>query len=130
MIYFLIYLFIEIYVSVKIASAIGPFWTFVEIVGTAVYGIWLLRNMHIQMAATMQALMNGEISVEEFESMNLYTVIGAILLIIPGFFTDILGILLQFGVFSKFIAKKIFKLKNRPKKMEEDDVIDVEIIER
>ncbi|MRI58515.1 MAG: exclusion protein FxsA [Epsilonproteobacteria bacterium] len=129
MIYFLIYLFVEIYVSVKIASAIGPFWTFVEIVGTAVYGMWLLQNMHIQMAATMQALMNGHISVEEFERMNLYVVIGAILLIIPGFFTDILGILLQFGVLSKFIAKKIFRLKNRPT-MEDEDVIDVEIIER
>ena len=127
MIYFLIYLFVEIYVSVKIASAIGPFWTFVEVIGTAIYGVWIISNMHLQMSATMQALARGEISVEEFESMNLYTLIGAILLIIPGFFTDILGILLQFGVFSKFIARKIFKLK--PKKMEDDDVIDVEIIE-
>ena len=127
MIYFLLYLFIEIYVSVKIASAIGPLWTFLEVVGTAIYGVWIISNMHIQMSATMQALANGEISIEEFESMNLYVLIGAILLIIPGFFTDILGLLLQFGVFSKFIARKIFKLK--PKRMEDDDVIDVEIIE-
>ncbi len=127
MIYFLIYLFIEIYVSVKIASAIGPFWTFLEVIVTAIYGVWIISNMHIQMAATMQALVRGEISIEEFESMNLYVLIGAILLIIPGFFTDILGILLQFGVFSKFIARKIFKLK--PRETEEDDVIDVEIIE-
>lgn len=85
--------------------------------------------MHIQMMATMQALANGEISVEEFESMNLYILLGAILLIIPGFFTDILGILLQFGVFSRFIARKIFKLKSK-RDMEDSDVIDVEIIER
>ncbi len=129
MIYFLLYLFIEIYVSVQIASAIGPFWTFVEVVATAAYGVWVISNMHIQMMSTMQALANGEISIEEFESMNLYTLIGAILLIIPGFFTDILGILLQFGVFSKFIARKVFKLKPKQKRGE-DDVIDVEIIER
>ncbi len=128
MLYFILYLFIETFVSVEIASLIGPFWTFVEIVATAIYGIWILQNMHLQLAATMQALANGEISVEEFESMNLYTVIGAILLIVPGFFTDILGFLLQFGVFSKFIAKKIFKLKS--KRREDEDVIDVEIIER
>jgi len=127
--YFLLYLFIETFVSVKIASLIGPFWTFVEIIASAVYGVWVMRNLHIQMMATMQALANGEITIEEFESMNLYTLLGAILLIIPGFFTDILGILLQFGVFSKFVAKKIFKLKSR-RDMEEDDVIDVEIIER
>ncbi len=128
MIYFLLYLFIEIYVSVKISSAIGPLWTFVEIVVSALYGMWLLQNMHIQVAATMQALQRGELSVEEFERMNLYTLVGAILLIVPGFFTDILGILLQFGVLSSFVAKKIFGLKN--KRTEDDDVIDVEIIER
>ncbi len=128
MLYFILYLFIETFVSVKIASAIGPFWTFVEIIATALYGMWILKNMHLQLAVTMQALANGEISMEEFESMNLYTAIGAILLIIPGFFTDILGLLLQFGVFSKFIAKKIFKLKSKPR--EDDNVIDVEIIER
>ena len=129
MIYFILYLFIEIYVSVKIASVIGPFWTFIEVVATAAYGVWTISNMHIQMMSTMQALVRGEISIEEFESMNLYTLIGAFLLIIPGFFTDILGVLLQFGVLSKFIARKIFKLK--PKNVREDeDVIDVEIIER
>ncbi|BCD60262.1 MULTISPECIES: FxsA family protein [unclassified Nitratiruptor] len=127
MIYFVLYLFIETVVSVSIASRIGPIWTFIEIVATAAYGVWLLKNIHIQLFTTMQALANGEITQEEFEQMNLSMVLGAILLIIPGFFTDILGILLQFGVFSKFLAKKIFKLKA---KEERDDVIDVEIIER
>ncbi len=129
MLYFLLYLFIETFVSVQIASAIGPLWTFLEIIASALYGMWIIKNMHIQMMATMQALANGEISVEEFESMNLYTLVGAILLIIPGFFTDILGILLQFGVFSRFIARKIFKLKSK-RASEDKDVIDVEIIER
>ena len=129
MLYFLLYLFIETFVSVQIASAIGPIWTFVEIIASALYGMWIIKNMHIQMMATMQALANGEISVEEFESMNLYTLVGAVLLIIPGFFTDILGILLQFGVFSRFIARKIFKLKSK-RASEDEDVIDVEIIER
>ena len=128
MLYFLLYLFIETFVSVQIASAIGPFWTFIEIIASAVYGVWIIKNMHIQILATMQSLANGEISIEEFENMNLATVVGALLLIIPGFFTDILGILLQFGVFSTFIAKKILKLKS--KKREDEDVIDVEIIER
>ena len=128
MLYFLLYLFIETFVSVQIASLIGPVWTFIEIIASAAYGIWIIKNMHIQMMATMQSLASGEITVEEFESMNLATLIGAILLIIPGFFTDILGILLQFGVFSTFIAKKILKL--RSKKREDENVIDVEIIER
>jgi UPF0716 family protein affecting phage T7 exclusion len=129
MVYFLIYLFIEIYVSVKIAGAIGPFWTFVEILATAAYGMWIIKNLHFQLSATMQMLATAKISLEEFESMNLYMLIGAILLIIPGFFTDILGILLQFGVFSKFIGKNIFKLKRKKRYKGDEDVIDVEIIE-
>ena len=127
MIYLLLYLFIETVVSVAIASRIGPIWTFVEIVASAAYGIWVLKNFHLQLFTTMQALAQGEISYEDFEQMNLATVLGALLLIIPGFFTDIVGILLQFGVVSKFVAKKILKLKS--KQREEDDVIDVEIIE-
>ena len=129
MIYFLIYLFLEVYVSVEIASLLGPFWTFVEIVATAVYGIWVLKNMHIQLLSTMQSMAQGEITLEEFEAMNLYTVVGAILLIIPGFLSDIIGILLQFGVLSKFLATKIFRLK-KERRFDEEDIIDVEIIER
>ncbi len=127
MLYFLIYLFIEVFVSVKIASLLGPFWTFVEIVGSAIYGLWSLNKTPIRLNSTMQAVLNGDISYEEFEKMHLYSILGAILLIIPGFFTDILGVLLQFGVFSKFIGRRILKLKRRE---EDSDVIDVEIIER
>ncbi|MRJ03177.1 MAG: FxsA family protein [Epsilonproteobacteria bacterium] len=132
MLYLLLYLFVEIYISVQIASLIGPFWTFVEIVATAAYGFWIISNMHIQLTATMGALRSGEISLEEFEAMNLYSLVGALLLILPGFFTDFLGILLQFGVLSRFLAKRVLGLRSRRRKksMEENDVIDVEIIER
>ncbi|MRI83090.1 MAG: hypothetical protein C6I00_01590 [Nitratiruptor sp.] len=129
MIYLLLYLFVEIYVSVKIASAIGPVWTFVEVVVTALYGLWILHNLHIQLGATMRALAHGEIGLEEFEEMNLAMVLGAILLIIPGFLTDIVGLLLQLKVLGKFAAKRIFKMRSS-KRREESDVIDVEIIER
>ena len=127
MIYLLLYLFIETFVSVVIASQIGPIWTFLEIVASAAYGIWILKNIHLQLFTTMQALAQGEITYEDFEQMNIATMLGAILLIVPGFFTDMVGLLLQFGVLSKFIAQKILKLKS--KKRENEDVIDVEIIE-
>ncbi|HIE35326.1 MAG TPA: FxsA family protein [Campylobacterales bacterium] len=131
MIYFLLYLFIETFVSVEIASAIGPFWTFIEIILSAIVGVYLFINFQYRSNEYLMALARREISFEEFESLSLYTLLGAILLIIPGFFTDILGILLQFNAFAKFFAKKILNLKNRPPKNKgDDDVIDVEIIER
>lgn len=128
MIYFLLYLFIETFVSVEIASAIGPIWTFVEIIVTAVIGIYILVNFQYRANEYLFALAKREISLDEFESLSLYSLLGAVLLIIPGFFTDILGILLQFNAFALFFAKKILHLKKKDKKGD-DDVIDVEIIE-
>ncbi|WP_200762183.1 FxsA family protein [Nitrosophilus alvini] len=131
MIYFLLYLFIEVFVSVNIASVIGPIWTFVEIIASAMLGFFILARFQYKSSEYLMALARKEITIEEFESLNLYTLLGAFLLIIPGFFTDIIGILLQFGVFAKFFASKILHLRKKPPKDEGDDnVIDVEIIER
>ena len=62
--------------------------------------------------------------------MSLFTLLGAILLIIPGFFSDILGILLQFNSIGIFFAKKILGLKeNKNRKRSDDEAIDAEIID-
>ncbi len=139
MIYFLIYLFIEIFVSVEISAAIGPFWTFMEVIASALAGLLLLTNFRYTFSENMRAMMAGEITPESFQKQNLAALVGAILLIIPGFFTDIVGLLLQFGIFSGFIARRLFS-KGRPEgksgldtkdkfKEGECDVIDVEIID-
>ncbi len=44
MIYFLIYLFFEVIVSVNIASAIGSLATFFEIIGSALLGFIILNE--------------------------------------------------------------------------------------
>ena len=130
MIYFLIYLFLEVVVSVNIASKIGGVATFIELILSAMSGIILLSNSRFTVFESMRSLANGEITMEEFQKLNLFSILGAILLIIPGFFSDILGLLLQFSFFGTLFAKKILHLK-RKKGMqnEESDVIDVEIIE-
>lgn len=122
----LIYLFFEIYVSVEIASSIGPIWTFVEVVASAFVGFIILANFRFRAVGYMRALAAGEIFLEEFQSLNLYSLIGAILLIVPGFLSDILGILLQFGTISMVIARRFLKRKQN----QSSEVIDVEIIER
>jgi len=61
--------------------------------------------------------------------LNLFSMLGAILLILPGFFSDILGILLQFSFFGTLFAKKILHLKSKKRDFKNSDVIDVEIIE-
>lgn len=131
MIYFLIYFFLEVVITVDIASQIGGLATFFEIIGTALVGLFLLTNFRYTLAQSMGALMAGTITVEEFQKMNLMSLLGAFLLIVPGFFSDIIGVLLQFGFFGTFIAKKILHLKEKKRKQEGEyeDAIDVEIID-
>ncbi len=97
--------------------------------------MFLLRNTQFRVFDSMRALAEGEITMEEFQRLNLFSIIGAFLLIIPGFFSDILGVLFQFSSFGTLFAKKILHLKNRKNRQpfnaqdEYEEIIDVEIIE-
>ena len=137
MIHFFVYLFLDIFVSVEISSAIGPFWTFVEVIGSAVAGLLLLTNFRYTFFENMRAMAEGDMTPETFQNQNMAALIGALLLIVPGFLTDIIGILLQFGVFTNLLAVKFVKKERKRSNVQtnpfqeegECDVIDVEIIE-
>lgn len=133
--YFLIYLFLEVMVSVNIASVIGFFATFVELVVSAFLGLILLANMRITLMQNLNALMQGEISIESFQRLNLWTIVGAILLILPGFLGDIVGLLLQFSSIVTLFVSKFLHVKDEDnsthyfKQGKEDEIIDVEVID-
>ncbi|MDY0326840.1 MAG: FxsA family protein [Arcobacteraceae bacterium] len=135
LIYFFLYLFLEVMITTAIAGSIGGLWTFSEIILSAVVGILIFKNFRYSIAQNLQKLSRREISEEDFTKLNLASVLGAILLIIPGFFTDILGLLFQISfiakvIFSKFIVKSNSSFYSKQQKQKgEDDVIDVEIIE-
>ena len=108
--YFLIYLFLEVLVSVGIASAIGPIYTFLEIIVTAIIGTMILKHYDFAISKSIKALNKNEITMEEFQRINALSITGAILLILPGFLTDIIGILLQFNFIGVLVAKMLLKL--------------------
>ncbi len=136
MLYFLLYLFLEVLVSVNISSAIGGLATFFEILITAFIGMSILVNFRQTLMENMRAVSFSCIDLEEFQRLNLFTLIGAILLIIPGFLTDIIGALLQFSVITSMIVNRYHVKSNNCKnsydeqinKQKDSDVIDVEII--
>lgn len=129
MIYFLVYLFLEVFISVNISSAIGALATFVEIIASAILGFAILINFKSTLRDNFAALASNVINFREFERLNIFTIVGAILLILPGFLTDIFGILLQFSAFTKMIVNHYgIKYKDKKHKREDSDVIDVEII--
>lgn len=110
MIYFILYLFLEVMISSSVASAIGGFSTFLEILFTAILGVFILKNFKYSLTDSINKARTGQITQEEFIKTNVGRGIGALLLIIPGFFTDGLGIILQFG-FMVTLFSKIFKFK-------------------
>ncbi len=134
--YFLVYLLIEVLVSVNISSQIGAFATFLEIVFSAIVGFMLLGNFRNTLAESMKAMQNRTISIQEFQKLNAFTLLGALLLIVPGFFSDIVGLFLQFSFFATLFARKILHVKDnididdiQHTKKEDDEIIDVEVID-
>lgn len=81
----------EIYLLIKIGSAIGAFITVLAIILTAVAGAMLLRQQGIATMVRYQAtLARGELpATEMLEGVTL--LIGGILLLTPGFLTDVVG---------------------------------------
>ena len=136
MIYFVIYLFLEVLISVNISSSIGGLMTFVEIVFSAFFGLAILINFKDTFIENLKAVSYQTIDLVEFQRLNIFTLIGAILLIVPGFFTDMIGILMQFSVITSMFVNRYsvksfennssFHDENKIKK--DSDVIDVEII--
>ena len=133
MIYFILYLFLEVMISTSIASEIGGLATFLELIASAFVGIVILVNFRTILMQNMGALSSRQIDVAQFQELNLFTILGAFLLILPGFLTDIIGIMLQFsmitGLFvSKLSSKYEPKNPNSNSNSKDCDVIDVEII--
>lgn len=134
MLYFLVYLFLEVVISVNIATAIGGVMTFVEIVLSALTGFVILVNFRSTLAENLRAVSLRCIDLRQFQELNLFTLVGAALLILPGFLTDIIGILLQFTVLTRMLVNR-FSAKygqcDQPTHYhtrKDDHVIDVEIV--
>ena len=110
---------IEIYLFIKIGSQIGAFNTILLIFITAVIGIFYARyeGLNTLRSGFTQLVKNEVPAYEIFSSAAI--AFSALLLIIPGFATDILGFLIIFPITRKLIFGKIFK--NFKKKVNKKD---------
>ena len=98
---------LEIYLFIKIGSQIGAFNTISLIFMTAVVGIFYARYEGLNtLKSGMAQLIKNEVPIYEMVS-GAALAFAAILLIIPGFATDLLGLLLIFPLTRKFFFKKL-----------------------
>lgn len=129
MIYFVIYLFLEVIVTVDIAGRIGGLATFFEIVASAFLGIMILMNFRHTLSENLYALQTRQITIESFTKRNMTGLLGAIFLILPGILGDIIGILMQFSLLSSFLVNRFSRKYRPPTQPKDDNVIDAEIID-
>lgn len=131
MIYFLIYLFLEVIITVEVASKIGGLMMFTEIMVSALIGIAILFNFRTTLLANVMELKERRISANGFYKRNLLSLLGAILLIMPGIFTDAIAILIHISLLGSLIVSRFmpkYPEQNQSNQPKDDNVIDAEII--
>ena len=116
---------IEIYLFISIGSEIGAFTTILLIFSTAIIGIYYARY------EGLKTLKSGFVQLSKNEPPSYEILSGAgiafaaLLLIIPGFLTDLIGFLLIFPFSRRMMFKRF--LNNRKKnKTQKNNFIDGE----
>ena len=105
---------IEIYLFIKIGSQIGAITTILLIFTTAIVGIYYAKyeGLNTLKAGFLQLSKNEAPTYEMMSGAAI--AFAALLLIVPGFATDIFGFLLIFPLTRKLIFKKLSKkFKNK-----------------
>ena len=123
------YLFAEVLISVQVAGVIGGLGTFFEIMISGFVGLILLLNVKTTMVESLKAMSNNCITMKEFQDLNIFALLGAVLLILPGILSDLIGILMQFSVLTAFVTSRYNSSTGECTiNKGEDNVIDVEIV--
>ena len=119
---------IEIYLFIKIGSQIGAFNTVLLILTTAVAGVAYARYEGFNtLKSGISQLIKNEMPIYELIS-GATLAFAALLLIFPGFATDLIGILLMVPFTRRIILGRFIK-KNKYKKDEVKNYIDGEFEE-
>jgi len=111
---------IEIYLFISVGSEIGAFSTILLIFLTAIIGVYYARY------EGLKTLKSGFIQLSKNEPMGYEILSGAgiafaaLLLIVPGFLTDLMGFILIFPFTRKFLFRKISKKFKNEKNLKKD----------
>ncbi len=122
---------LEIFFMIKIGSEIGALSTLALIFFTAIIGVFFARVQGIQtLKSGILNLYQNKIPIYELIS-GASIAFAAVLLIIPGFLTDLMGFVLLIPFTRKLLFKIIIKNKTTTDKQKDKiDTIDGEIIKK
>ena len=120
---------LEIFLMIKIGGKVGALNTVLLIFLTAIIGIYFAKLEGIKtMRSGIMNMYQNKIPIYEMIS-GASIAIAALLLIIPGFFTDTIGFLLLIPFTRKILISFLVKKKNISSRQEDKKTLDGEIIE-
>ena len=116
---------VEIYLFIEIGGKIGAFNTISLIFITAFVGVFYARYEGFNtLRSAMSQMVKNELPIYEIIS-GAALAFAALLLIIPGFATDLVGFLIIFPP-TRYLLFKKFKNKHSSKKYDKEDLIEGE----
>ena len=99
---------IEIYLLIQVGSLIGPFPTVALLLGISAAGTWLVRSQGFMLLGRIQQeLAAGRMPAAELLD-GAMVLVGGVLLVTPGFFTDALGLLFLLPV-TRGVLKRLIR---------------------
>ncbi len=116
---------IEIYLFIKIGSQIGAITTILLIFATAIIGVYYAKFEGLNTLKSGFTQLSKNITPTYEMISGAAIAFAALLLIIPGFATDIFGFLLIFPISRKFFINK-FSIKFQKKEARKNNFIDGE----
>ena len=123
-IFFIIFVpVIEIYLFIEIGSQIGALTTIILIFVTAIIGVYYAKYEGLNTLKSGFIQLNKK-QIPAYEVLSgAFIALGAILLIVPGFATDLFGFLIIFPITRKIIFKK-FSDKIQKKTVKKNNFIE------
>ena len=106
---FCLWVWAELAALVAIGGELGVLLTIASIFMTAMFGIWLLRNQGRAIMSSLQVqLARGEAPVASLAA-GTSIMTGAVLMLIPGYLTDAIGVIMFLPVIRTLIGASLLK---------------------
>ena len=120
---------IEIYFMIEVGAKVGALNTIGLVFLTAIIGVYFAKLQGIQtLKSGMLNLYQNKIPLYEVMS-GASIALAALLLIVPGFFTDVIGFLLLIPFTRKILFRFTIKDRTKTSNVSQDKTIDGEIVD-
>ena len=105
---FLLIPFIEIALFIVVGKLIGVMPTVILALATSIVGLWVLKGLGVEAMLKQQSPLGNMRSPVDLMAISVHMMAG-VLLLLPGFFTDTIGLLCLIPALKKAIAATFLK---------------------